>query len=144
VRTALEYLESLAAESREDRGLALEVAGAYDRVGAIQYVPGGASLGRPAEAAKSYRRAIEIRGEWLRREPRNVSLHQQQAESYLSLAGAETGLIGLDVVTAAYSSGLEHGERARQLSNPPSPKVLDTLGKLYRARGVLRARAGDL
>lgn len=62
----------------------------------------------------------------------------------MNLAGAETGLIGLDVVTASYTKGLEHGERARQLSNPPAPKVLDTLARLYRARGVLRARAGDL
>jgi tRNA A-37 threonylcarbamoyl transferase component Bud32 len=143
VRTALQYLESLA-EGRNDRGLALEVAAAYDRVGAIQYLPGAASLGQPGEARKSYRRAVEIRGEWLRREPGNAALHQQQAESYLNLAGAETGLIGLDLVTAAYTSGLEHGELARQFSNPPSPKVLDTLAKLYRSRGTLRARAGDL
>jgi tRNA A-37 threonylcarbamoyl transferase component Bud32/tetratricopeptide (TPR) repeat protein len=143
VRTALQYLESLA-QGRSDRGLALEVAAAYDRVGAIQYLAGAASLGKPAEARKSYRRAVEIRGEWLRREPGNAALHQQQAESYLNLAGAENGLIGLDLVTAAYTSGLEHGELARRLSNPPSPKVLDTLAKLYRSRGVLRARTGDL
>lgn len=144
VRTGLTYLQGLAAEGHTDRDLSLEVAAAYDRVGALQYLPGAASLGRPAEAQISYRKAIDLRRRWIDREPSNAVLHRLQAESYLNLAAAETSLLGLERVTESYTRGLDHAERARRLSRPPTREVLALLARMYRSRATLAARGGDL
>ena len=61
VSKALEYLDSLAAESAGDRELQQELAAAYDRVGDVQGNPGAANLGDIEGAIKSYEKAQAIR-----------------------------------------------------------------------------------
>ncbi|MBS1824502.1 MAG: serine/threonine protein kinase [Acidobacteria bacterium] len=57
VRTAQEYLDSLAAEAGNNRELAMELAGAYHRLGDVQGMPGSANLGRVTDAIASYAKA---------------------------------------------------------------------------------------
>jgi eukaryotic-like serine/threonine-protein kinase len=61
VKGALEYLNSLAKEAAGDRGLQLELATAYQKVGDAQGRPGFASLGDHMGALTSYRQALAIR-----------------------------------------------------------------------------------
>ena len=61
VDRALKYLDSLARESSGDTGLQRELAGAYERVGAVQGDPLYANLGDTAGAVESYRKALQIR-----------------------------------------------------------------------------------
>jgi tetratricopeptide (TPR) repeat protein len=60
VQTALTYLESLRSDIGNDRGLALELASAYERIGDVQGNPLRTNLGDTAGALASLKRAAEI------------------------------------------------------------------------------------
>jgi non-specific serine/threonine protein kinase/serine/threonine-protein kinase len=60
VKRALEYLDSLAQEASDDRGLQQELAAAYVKVGDVQGRPGHGSLGDKEGALTSYRKALAI------------------------------------------------------------------------------------
>lgn len=57
VRTAIDYLERLAAEARGDAEILFDLAAAYRRISEIQYDPAASSLGDIAGAAASLQRA---------------------------------------------------------------------------------------
>jgi eukaryotic-like serine/threonine-protein kinase len=61
VRRSLEYLNTLAKEAKGDRGLQLELATAYQKVGDAQGRPGFANIGDRMGALDSYRHALAIR-----------------------------------------------------------------------------------
>lgn len=60
VKTAVDYLDSLARESASDPGLQRELARAWIRVGNVQGNPTNANLGKSADAMRSFRRATEL------------------------------------------------------------------------------------
>ena len=60
VRTAIDYLERLAAEARGDADLLFDLASAYRRISEIQYDPGASSLGDIQGAAASLKRAQSL------------------------------------------------------------------------------------
>ena len=62
VDTARKYLDGLAAEAGNDKGLLLELASAYERLGSVQGRVGTASLGRVEDARRSYQHALELYG----------------------------------------------------------------------------------
>jgi serine/threonine protein kinase len=57
VRTAVEYLDTLAREAGSDRALRLEIAEGYMKVGLLAYAMDRPSLGRPEEALANYDKA---------------------------------------------------------------------------------------
>lgn len=59
-RTAMEYLDSLAAEATGDEELEWELAVAYQKVGDVQGDPWAANLGHHQEAMKSYRKGLAL------------------------------------------------------------------------------------
>jgi serine/threonine protein kinase/tetratricopeptide (TPR) repeat protein len=61
VERALEYLDSLAGESRGDASLQGELADAYQRIGDVQGGPFGPNVGDATLALASYRKAVSIR-----------------------------------------------------------------------------------
>jgi tetratricopeptide (TPR) repeat protein len=71
VGTALEYLDSLAGESHDDPGLALEMASAYRRLAEIGGDSRGAHLGDPAGARRNAERAAALLAAIEAREPAN-------------------------------------------------------------------------
>jgi non-specific serine/threonine protein kinase/serine/threonine-protein kinase len=60
VKDALEYLDSLAAESNNDVSLQLELATAYERIGDVQGGSLKANLGDTDGSIKSYRKALAV------------------------------------------------------------------------------------
>ena len=60
VKRALEYLDGLAQESRDDPSLQRELTSAYLKVGNVQGNPNNANLGDPAGALLSYRKALGL------------------------------------------------------------------------------------
>jgi serine/threonine protein kinase len=60
VKTALEYLDSLAKEAEGDVSLQNELAAAYLRIGDVQGFPRQANLGHTDAALVSYRRSLEL------------------------------------------------------------------------------------
>ena len=60
VAEGLGYLERLSPEAQQDSGLALELARAYGRIGAVQGRPNSPNLGDAAGAVKSYEKAESL------------------------------------------------------------------------------------
>ncbi len=58
--TSQKYLDNLAADAGNDRGLLLELATSYEKLGDVQGSPGRSNLGRTKDAAVSYQKAIAI------------------------------------------------------------------------------------
>ena len=61
VRNSLQYLDSLAQESKYDPSLQEDLANAYEKVGDVQGRPGAMNLGGTAASLQSYRKAEGIR-----------------------------------------------------------------------------------
>ncbi|WP_321472209.1 serine/threonine-protein kinase [uncultured Paludibaculum sp.] len=87
VKTASEYLDSLATEAANDVELRTELALAYRKLGDVQGGPRSASLGRSSDALKSYRKSVEIGRGLFDAGIRNPELLQQiiEAERMLGL-----------------------------------------------------------
>ena len=79
VRTALEYLDSLASEAGDDPSFQKELATAYERVASVQGEPGSHSLGQYEQAEKSEGKAIALLGRAAASDP---SLRRQLANAY--------------------------------------------------------------
>src|SRR4029079_2566711 len=60
VDTARKYLDGLAKDAGNDQGLILELAQAYQRLGAVQGRQGTSNLGQLDEARRSYQRALDL------------------------------------------------------------------------------------
>jgi tRNA A-37 threonylcarbamoyl transferase component Bud32/tetratricopeptide (TPR) repeat protein len=61
VKTALEYLDNLANDSKNDAALQMELAAAYEKVGDVLGNPSNPNLGRTDDALKSYQKSLQLR-----------------------------------------------------------------------------------
>ncbi|HEV7397811.1 MAG TPA: tetratricopeptide repeat protein, partial [Pyrinomonadaceae bacterium] len=80
VKDALEYLDSLSAESANDPTLQRELAAAYQKVGDVQGGPTTANLGNRTGAITSYRAALAILESVRGDQPHNNSLRLEIAD----------------------------------------------------------------
>ena len=84
VTTALEYLNTLAAEAGTDRELQQDVATAYEKVGDIQgQAYGQANVGEPRLALESYAKAIALLEPIVATDLDNTVAHSSLAQAYL-------------------------------------------------------------
>ena len=60
VETARKYLDGLAQDAGNDKGLILELAQAYQRLGDVQSRTGSANLGQVEDARRNYQRALDL------------------------------------------------------------------------------------
>lgn len=134
VKTALEYLDSLAQEATGDPALQLELANAYLRVGNVQGDLTTANLGQVDAAGASYRKALTLA--LAARDENNTEYWRVLCETYLSLGqqSNEAGRLteGIDL--------LQRGLAAAQQANERKPGRLTELMLLIR----LHERLGDL
>ncbi len=79
VSTALEYLDSLAEDARGDRGLTLDLARAYGRIGDVQGNPDVPNLGDMPGALASYRKALALARGLAERRPDDLDAHRAVA-----------------------------------------------------------------
>lgn len=86
---ALEHLDNLSAESRGNPALERELATAYMRVGDLRGGGVSSNLGDSGGAAKSYRKALEIRRSLAADRPDDLDLQLELAESHNSVGNAE-------------------------------------------------------
>lgn len=114
VKRALEYLDRLAQEARNDASLQQELATAYLKVGDVQGRPGFANLGDNAGALTSYRKALAIRTALLNATPNNLSLRREQAMNHDRL-GDTLRIMG-ETATA-----LQHYRQALELRQASLP-----------------------
>lgn len=156
VRRALEYLDSLAAESSGDRALRRELAEAYRKVGDVQGNAFTANLGDVAGAAASYRKAIDLL------EPAIASGSATDAERS-TLATTYLVESGLSIVRGKPEEALATSKKGLALrqrlsaENPSSERQLDlaqawqyvafdatTLGRRAEAEAALANQAAIL
>lgn len=86
VKDSLAYLNSLAAESTDDRGLQQELAQAYLRIGEIQGLPNSPNLGDTAGALASYRTAEAILTRLVASDADNIELRFNLQQASLRVA----------------------------------------------------------
>ncbi len=89
VKTALEYLNSLAPEAGNDEDLQYELATAYERVGDVQGNPRLNNLGHTTEALASYRTALGLTQSLAARAPQNLKYRRSVAGLYFKIGQAQ-------------------------------------------------------
>jgi non-specific serine/threonine protein kinase/serine/threonine-protein kinase len=92
VQRGLKYLDSLAQDAGNDRGLQRELAAAYEKLGAVQYTPTIAHLGDLQGALQSHRKAAALREALVASDPANLEYRRELLDSYwfiATLLGAE-------------------------------------------------------
>ncbi len=85
VSRALEYLDSLAAESSADESLQSELASAYEQVGDVQGKPGRPNLGDLKGATETYRKAQKIRQSLAEKYPNDAEMKRLLAANFHSI-----------------------------------------------------------
>jgi non-specific serine/threonine protein kinase/serine/threonine-protein kinase len=108
VKTALEYLDSLAQEAINDSELQRELALAYQKVGDVQGNPTNANLGDTAGALASYHRALAIAEALVTAHPTEAQARQSLALIYQKLGDLQgwTGDLTAAVESARKSLAL--------------------------------------
>jgi tetratricopeptide (TPR) repeat protein len=112
VTTALEYLNTLAAEAGNDRELQQDLAAAYEKVGDIQgQAYGQANVGAPRLALDSYAKAIALLEPIVAADPGNSSARSSLAQGYLRrsrllfvLGEAEQAVVASKSAVAAFEA----------------------------------------
>jgi tetratricopeptide (TPR) repeat protein len=108
VRRALVYLDNLAAESRNNTQLEMELAGAYMKVGDVQGLPYRANLGDTAGALASYGKALRIAQQVASREPDDAAARTLLADAHDRAGMVEQRLL-------RWAIAMEHHETARAI-----------------------------
>jgi serine/threonine protein kinase len=133
-KTGTEYLDRLAADSRGDPSLQLDLAEGYDKIGDVEGNVAGSNLGKPLEAIESYRKALAISQSVLARHPSDRKARQVVAQSH-------EGLGLLLAFQGKASEGLEHFHEAMKLrqalsaSDPQNVELRIDLNRAYEDEG---------
>lgn len=84
VKTALEYLDSLAQEAEDDPALLLELVTAYSKVADVQGAAGRPNLGQAKAALQNYEKSLALGEKLLARTPTNEPARRVLAATYVS------------------------------------------------------------
>ncbi len=141
VKTALEYLDSLATEAAGETSLQFELAKAYEKVGDIQGFPGQANLGQTGAAVLSYQKAARIQLAVAEIDVQNQEVLRSVARCYSRLSALHTMLNELPEAEAALLRGRPFAANLLALakSDPrnylPSISGSNRLGELQLKKG---------
>jgi eukaryotic-like serine/threonine-protein kinase len=130
VRRALEYLDQLARERGGDVQLARELADGYAKIGDIQNVYAGASLGEVSAAIASHRKAVTLLEPLAARAPGDADVARELSHSY----GA---LNTMSMQSGDLSSAVRYGQKDAALLehlaavSPADAKVRELLAISY-------------
>jgi serine/threonine protein kinase len=105
--TALEYLDSLAADAGDERGLLLELGAAYEKVGDVLGDRYGPNLGRTADAMASYRKALDLRLRASGPQPRDPGEVAGLVSSYYKLSDAQSATGDTTTARQTLQQGLD-------------------------------------
>jgi serine/threonine protein kinase len=136
VKRAIEYLDTLAAESDGDPTLQRELATAYSQIGQIQGNSYHSNLGDTDGAMKSYLRSLEIRQKLSDADPKNLEIQHELADSH---EGVGDMLYTINDLKA----GLESYEKAVTIREKIVAAVPENLEYQYYLANVLGKR-GDI
>ncbi len=106
VKTALQYLDSLAQEAGGEAELQYELATAYARVGDVQGYTRTNNLGRTSEAIASYRKAMAMADSLAKRDPNNLKYQRLLGDLHLKEGTIRQHLGAFVEALAAYQRGV--------------------------------------
>ena len=136
VKSALEYLNSLAQETGDDPTLQRELAQAYQRVGDVQGNPTNANLGDTAGALTSYRKALAIADAL-------VLAHPADAEAGRTLALIHQRLGDLQAWTGDLSGAVESERKSLTLFKALAEADRSNL-KARQSNAIAHIKLGDI
>ena len=141
VNRALEYLDSLAQESKGDLALQRELAAAYDRVGDLLGYNGAANLGNLQGALQSYNKALTIRESSAALAPDDIQIESDLLNEYFHLSFVEQD-------SEDYAGALADLKKALPLAqklatSKTEPKYRDWLAGVYWKTACIFSAAGD-
>jgi serine/threonine protein kinase/predicted negative regulator of RcsB-dependent stress response len=141
VKTALEYLDSLALEAEGDAALLFELAEAYEKVGNVQGSPYEPNLGDTASAIKSHQKALEIRKGLAASDPENFKVQRSLSMSYYNVGDLNLYSGKIETAIENYHHGLAVAEKLSPgKTNDPEDFRLTSRG--YTLLGDAYIRAG--
>jgi non-specific serine/threonine protein kinase/serine/threonine-protein kinase len=162
VNRALETYDKLAKQAGDDRSLQLDLAAAYSQAGHIQWNRYYANLGNLVGAMQSERKALEIREQVVKADPKNELANRGLATSYLLfgdllIATEKTGeamenyrkslKVREEIVAgnpkdtnARRNLALSYQRVGDHLGNPGFPNLGDRTGALENHRKALKIR----
>ncbi|HUG90807.1 MAG TPA: serine/threonine-protein kinase [Planctomycetaceae bacterium] len=138
------YLDRLSLQAGDDRGLASDIAAAYERVAAVQGNPNHFNLGRTSDALATYRKALALRERIVRASPDDLDARVALVVVRGHVADLLAATGQPDEAGATYRSLLDElaalerrhpGARRVRLLRIP---LVARLGDLLAARGELR------
>lgn len=133
VDKSLSYLDGLAKEAGNDRGLIQELAVAYHRVGDIQGRPHSSNLGMSYEALENHLRAIEMEEYLLAGQPGNPALQRSVATGNARLAELYAMRGEATKASAAFDRALGWKDNLDEA----------TLAEMLLSKGKALVKAGD-
>lgn len=141
VTRALEYLDSLSAQSKGDISLQKELAAAYQRVGDVLGFPFGANLGDQVGALQSYRKALAIRESLVVAVPTDVELQKDLVSTYIRIGQALDSKGNFAEALAALDKA--QGIAQRMAVGSTDPALLDNFAGGYYFTAGIRVQTGD-
>ncbi len=139
VKNALEYLDRLGQEARDDPSLQRELTSAYLKVGNVQGNPNNANLGNPAGALLSYRKALVL----AERLVATASNAEEAAQARRLLAVVHEKTADVLAVTGQISSAVQYSNSSLQIfqsladAQPANIKARQSLA-------ISRIKSGDV
>jgi eukaryotic-like serine/threonine-protein kinase len=143
VKSALQYLNSLAADAGNDPQLQSELASAYEKVGDLQGFPGESSLGDSRAAERYYEKAAALRESVWRGHPRDWTETRKLASTY-------AGLSFLRLYNGESAAAMRDGQRSVDLAqavadaHPGAADDMVLLGRCLNKLGDTEDAAGHL
>lgn len=142
VKTALEYLDSLAKEADGDVSLQNELAAAYLRVGDVQGFPRQPNLGQKDAALESYRRSLALSEKLHVSEQTNTALLRRLAETYAKIGEVDRMMNKQTEGREAFQKALGLGEQLLA-ANEKDEEGYHTVGWAYEGLGNLENLNGN-
>jgi non-specific serine/threonine protein kinase/serine/threonine-protein kinase len=141
VTRALEYLDSLSAQSKGDSSLQKELAAAYQRVGDVLGYPYAANLGDQLGALQSYRKALAIRESLAVVVPNDAELERALVGTYFRIADVmESEGNFAEALTAL---GNAQGIAQRMAVGSTDPELVDNFAGSYYFTAGIQVQTGD-
>ena len=142
VTRAMEYLDSLNAQSKGDVSLQKELAHAYERVGDVLGYPLAANLGDKVGAERSYRKALAIRESLTATVPNDPGLLRDLVGNYFRLAQVLES-------SGNFTDALETLRKAQSIAQQigagsKDPALVDTYAGSYYFTASIQVQTGDL
>jgi serine/threonine protein kinase len=136
LRTALDYLDSLASETRRSPQLLQDLAKAYEKAGDVQGNPQVPNLGQTVAALNSYRKALAIERQLLATRPGDRLIQQSIAQVHYKTSLLELRTRNSSAALESVRQGLDAIENLQTLHPADS--------EIHRLRGMGYSRMGEI